>query len=570
MHSVFIFLCCRETEIDLFHRVKNDEFHQESEINHSTLSSEFGVPSSLKAHSLSLYISVLAVTTMSSLLSSFTLPLGIYVSLNVCQYTLSSSFLSSYSPLFLLSHRFTSYIIISFIIKNKRIHPNEPKSIGVALPLIGHLYKVGKDDPHKFFLSAVQQHGKVFSVWMGDRRSVFICDSVLVREVLVRQFHVFTNKPRDPIISIFSSGYKNLAHGRDKEWSQLRDTLSSAFSNCKIRQISDLVQEETDSLINVLTDLSNSGQVFNPQRYLRVYAMNVVCKYVFSLSSSYSERSEDETTKKIMKEIGSMVSLLKKPYRFMYGLSWLHYQYAKRFNNPITTTKKLINEILKQHVETLDPEKPRDLFDHLITTVGMENETNITRIIHCGIDFILAGMETTSATTEWVILYLTNHQQHQQKIYDEIVKSQQQQQQENVQEPKKRGDTPLLDAFIKEVMRLRFIVPISSMRECGEDIMLGDYFIQKGTEVYPFTYGLMHSPDYWKNPDEFQPERFIGQNHSDHFTPFGLGPRACLGMNLAQSEIHNLITNILLKFKLSSIDNQKINDNSNNVCWTNN
>jgi cytochrome P450 len=34
---------------------------------------------------------------------------------------------------------------------------------------------------------------------------------------------------------------------------------------------------------------------------------------------------------------------------------------------------------------------------------------------------------------------------------------------------------------------------------------------------------------YWDDPEEFRPERFLGDYNRDAFLPFAAGPRACLG-----------------------------------------
>ncbi|EGG15578.1 cytochrome P450 family protein [Cavenderia fasciculata] len=449
----------------------------------------------------------------------------------------------------ILALLFLTYIIVSFYIKNRKCHPKEPKSIGIALPLIGHLYKLGKQ-PHRGLLQLVKENGPVFKMWFGDHYSIIITDPKLVHEILVRQFHIFTNKNRNTILELFSSGYNNIVHGRDQDWKELRTVVASAFSNRKIRNISDLIDNEVNSLLVELSNLSDSGQVFNPQMTCKIFSLNIIFRYVYSIQLEYGERAQDPRTLEIINQTDRLMKLMTRPWRFMKGISWVHFQYAKYFANPIELVKQEVQKIVYEHLDTIDPDHPRDLLDHLITTIGVDTDKNLTRIIHCGIDFILAGTETTSSTMEWIIVYLINYPEYQEKLYQEIVDATGSP--DSLGQERHRKDTPLFNSFVKEVMRMNWTVPLTVGRECSEDVMIGDYFIPKGAQTYQFPYALMHSSEYWDEPEIFKPDRFINNQHSDIFMPFGLGPRICVGMSLATSEIFALVTNLILKFKLYS------------------
>ena len=91
-----------------------------------------------------------------------------------------------------------------------------------------------------------------------------------------------------------------------------------------------------------------------------------------------------------------------------------------------------------------------------------------------------------------------------------------------------RKDLPYVDAVIHEVMRIVSVVTMSiehCAREAGAEI--GGYQIPQKCHVVANLYAAMHDPDVFPEPNEFRPERFLGQDGkiktSDNFIPFSMG-----------------------------------------------
>ncbi|KAM7310532.1 cytochrome P450 2J2 [Ixodes scapularis] len=92
--------------------------------------------------------------------------------------------------------------------------------------------------------------------------------------------------------------------------------------------------------------------------------------------------------------------------------------------------------------------------------------------------------------------------------------------------------------------------------QVNEDVFLNGYLIPKGTIVVANVWAAHFDPKYWKNPEEFDPSRFLTPDESallprpEHLIPFSIGKRMCPGGALATAEIFLCVTTLLQTFRV--------------------
>ncbi|KAK9884815.1 hypothetical protein WA026_009042 [Henosepilachna vigintioctopunctata] len=79
--------------------------------------------------------------------------------------------------------------------------------------------------------------------------------------------------------------------------------------------------------------------------------------------------------------------------------------------------------------------------------------------------------------------------------------------------------------------------------------------LTRGVRVLIPVYGIHHDPDYYPEPEKFDPDRFSSENKRTRpafsFLPFGDGPRVCIGARFGMMQAKLGLISILLNYKFS-------------------
>ncbi|WZZ42955.1 hypothetical protein YC2023_039214 [Brassica napus] len=81
---------------------------------------------------------------------------------------------------------------------------------------------------------------------------------------------------------------------------------------------------------------------------------------------------------------------------------------------------------------------------------------------------------------------------------------------------------------------------VGTVRLIQEGCKVGGFYVPEKTSLMVNAYAVMRDPNYWADPDEFKPERFLDTWQEEErreqalkYIPFGSGRRGCPGENLA-------------------------------------
>lgn len=167
------------------------------------------------------------------------------------------------------------------------------------------------------------------------------------------------------------------------------------------------------------------------------------------------------------------------------------------------------------------------------------------------VTFIGAGHETTANALTWTLYLLSQSPEWRARAEAEV---------DAHFDPENPGDPsdslPVVKAGLEEALRLYPPAAFLSREAIAEDWLAG-VRIPAGTVVTVSPYLLHRHRTLWKDPDVFDPSRFLGENREriDRYAyiPFGAGLRVCIGMSFAIQEAVIVLAHLLrdLRFDLA-------------------
>uniref|UniRef100_A0A1B0DHA6 Uncharacterized protein n=1 Tax=Phlebotomus papatasi TaxID=29031 RepID=A0A1B0DHA6_PHLPP len=212
---------------------------------------------------------------------------------------------------------------------------------------------------------------------------------------------------------------------------------------------------------------------------------------------------------------------------------------------PVASTSEDIYGGKKQRYAMLDTLLTAER-NNLIDVEGIREEVDT---------FTFEGHDTTASGITMILFCLAQNPDIQERVYEEI-KSIRQEKNGAPLEIADYSNLVYTDRVIKECLRLYPPVPFIS-RELTETQEVNGYPVPTGTIVALHIFDLHRDPQYFPDPERFDPDRFLPEQvekrHPFAYLPFSAGPRNCIGQKFALLEIKTVIESILINFHLSPI-----------------
>ncbi|KAK3732821.1 hypothetical protein QZH41_017720 [Actinostola sp. cb2023] len=172
-------------------------------------------------------------------------------------------------------------------------------------------------------------------------------------------------------------------------------------------------------------------------------------------------------------------------------------------------------------------------------------------LLHSIDEILLLNVDVSFAATSFALSDIAGYPEVQEKLRQELDGALQGQEPSTFQDLDKR--LPYMEMVLKESARMHPALALSLPERTVKPVTdMAGFQIPEGTTVCVDTHSLNFSEKYWKNPEQFQPERFAEGTRQipGSYFRFGMGPRKCLGYRYALAITRIVVASVLQKYSI--------------------
>ncbi|XP_064467601.1 cytochrome P450 3A13-like [Ornithodoros turicata] len=436
----------------------------------------------------------------------------------------------------------------------------------------------------------IKEYGDVVGFYNGSIPFLIIKDLDVVKRIQIKDFGNFQARGVLSLFGVYNRSARYSVFNTDADrWKELRSMLTPTFTSGKMKQMLGLLKSCTNEFLEALGN--KEGNPFNIYDDFQRLTMDVIVRAAFGVEMDFQKGDETttqarllETAKETVKpsiipgirlvmNCFSELGILWRIFLFFFG--WAFKQPVEdltedmetiiqfRRANPQAKREDLLQLMLDASVdsdEVVDVNKLEASYENDSASTGSTDHRSTARkkrtlsnreIRANATAFLIAGFETTSTALVFTTYLLARHQDVQEKLRSEVL-----------QAMSKEGEFTYEAIFGMKYMEqvfcesLRFYPPVVGFttRTASTEYCRNGVRIPGGVGVVVPTYDLHHDPNFWSEPDSFDPERFAPEKKAAiepmAYQPFGGGPRNCVGMRFAQLEAKLALAKMLANYRI--------------------
>lgn len=435
---------------------------------------------------------------------------------------------------------------------------------------ISSLWRIHKNWQYKHFLAIHDAHKQLGTHVRIAPNHLSISDPQAVQDI----YGHGANFLKDAWYDGGAGEFRHMADARVKaEHQAKRKLLAHVFAQKTIANLEPIITDTVATLITQVENAVTDGSPINMRRYLNYFTIDVFSRLLYGESLGCLERGDDmvearspntETIYKVpfIKSLHDATHIntilgMEAPLLPVTLKVFANHSYKKAGAD----YENIIYHNAVKRLQNVDLDSDNDIFSKLLTNnKGEPVGLCLGDILAESSVMMNAGTDTTTAALTNTIYLLYKHPKVLARLRQELDEA--------------TGTTelptydtlstlPYLRACIEESLRLR---PASSMGlprvvPAGGRTIAGQ-FVAEGVTVSVPTYTLLRDPVAFNDPETYSPDRWLTDSPEEkermakaHF-PFSVGPRACIGRNIAYFEQLLVIASLVKGFDFEFADGE--------------
>lgn len=398
--------------------------------------------------------------------------------------------------------------------------PKPPK-----YPVVGHTLRWAQN-PFTIGSWANKEVGGVATIELFDTELILVTDPDPIEEVLVGKRRSFPKSEQYRVV--FGEGLGSVS---GDQWRKQRDLIAQFFQPKRIDSYADPIVSLA-VLRSQAWEEKDEIPLFDEMKGL---TLQILFETIFDYSIDPWRTDSD------IREAIDDLDAWFEPTSWILP-EWIPTPARRRFARAVSQVDATAERLLT------DADAEDDGLLAMLQELHQRGGTSLTRdeITSQLRTFLFAGHETTATTISVALYELGTHPEIESRFHTEL---------DAVlgESRPKLGDLAeleLAENIIWETLRLyppAFRLP----RVSAEDVELGGYHVEAGTDVLIFTVAPHRNERFWDDPMEFRPGRWDDTDPDStgfEYIPFGAGPRKCIGERFALLETQLLLATLGQKF----------------------
>jgi cytochrome P450 len=381
---------------------------------------------------------------------------------------------------------------------------------------------------HRFHPYLHKKYGDVFTIRLipGGRPLVMFTRPEHAKEIFAGDPEVFHAGKGNSILGPIMGEHSLLLQDSSAH-KRARKLLMPAFNGQALRGYQSLVTE----LAKAEVARWEPGTELRSLDRMNALTLEVILRVVFGVT-------DESRLRRLRPRVNATVDV-SPAVLLGWGYPWLQRfgVWKRTVENQYELDRLMYGEI-RERRGAPDLADRTDVLSRLIM-VGAEDDDALddTELRDQLVTLLLAGHETTASALSWALYEVGRDPALLRRC----------------QQAADEGDDDLLDAVMKESMRLHPIIPMV-VRTLMRPATIGGYDIPAGATVGPSILMAHQKPDNHPDPWEFRPERFLGQNPpTNTWIPFGGGVRRCIGAGFSLMEGVAVLREVFSSYDVSAV-----------------
>lgn len=412
-----------------------------------------------------------------------------------------------------------------------------------GVPVLGVLPQV-RQDALQFFLRAAMDYGGVARLEMGSRNFYLISHPDYIKYILQDNYKNYT-KGYGRTRPLLGNG---LVSAEGDFWLRQRRLIQPVFNRTHLASFARVMTDQAAELLESWHCRPEPDRPMDVAAEMMALTQAIIIRTMFS-SAAGADRLRVESSRisaAFTTALEYLNTILFSPLRIP---DWLPTSQNRRFRSAMSYLDDLVYRLIRER--RASGQEGDDLLSLLVnardeaTGEGMPDRQIRDELM----TIFLAGHETTATLLAWTWYLLSLHPDAERLVRLEVAEVVGR----RLPVVEDLNDLIYTRMVLDETLRL---YPPAWMfaRHPIEDDEIGGYLIPAGAMVMLSPYVTHHLPEFWPNPEGFNPERFCPERVAErpqfaHF-PFGGGPRQCIGNNFAIMEAQLVMASIIQAYRL--------------------